>query len=466
MASQPLVTVYITNYNYGRFLRQAVESVFAQTLHDYELLIIDDGSTDGSRDIVLEYEGRPGVRVLLQQNAGLNRTSNTALGMARGRYIMRLDADDYLAPEALAVMTDILERNPSVGLVFPDYYYVDENGAVIGREIRNDFNGGVSLPDMPAHGACTLIRRSHLLSVGGYSEEFRCQDGYDLWLRFIEKHDVRNVNEPLFYYRQHGGSLSGDRRMIVETRARIKEAHASRSNRPACPTLAFVPVRGLSVDPHCLALEQLGGRTLLDWTLDAALEATQLCGVAVTTPDAAVMDHVRRRYGSAVHIVERPRAFARSNTALHDTLQHVLDSLPLLARQARACMMLSVETPFRSSLYIDKAVNTARIFDVDTVIPVNPENDLFFRHDGTGLQLVGNNQRYGGMRFEREYLFRAVPGLHLLTRGWYEKSPHWLGDRVGHIVLAGDALHVVSSARDLAVAETLLRLERERICAE
>ncbi|MFV0423087.1 glycosyltransferase family 2 protein [Oleidesulfovibrio sp.] len=460
MASQPLVTVYITNYNYGAYLRQAVDSVFTQTFTDYELIIIDDGSTDGSREIVLEYEGREGVTVLLQQNSGLNRTSNTALSMARGRYIMRLDADDYLAPQALAVMVEVLERNPSVGLVFPDYYYVNESGAILGREIRNDFNGGVSLPDMPAHGACTLIRRSHLLSVGGYSEEFRCQDGYDLWLRFIEKHEVRNVNEPLFYYRQHGGSLSGNRKMIVETRARIKAAHAQRSNRPECPTLAFIPVRGKSVDSGCLALESLDGKTLLDWTIDAALEAQQLCGVAVTTPDADVIAHVRSRYGDAVHVLERPKQMARSNTTLHDTMMHVLQNMPEHAKTACACMMLSVETPFRSSLYIDKAINTARIFDVDTVIAVSPENDLFFRHDGTGLHLVGNDMKYGGKRFEREYLFRAVPGLHLLTRSWYESNPNWLGDRVGHIVLAEDALHLVRTMRDLAVAQTLLSWER------
>ncbi len=456
---QPLVTVYITNYNYGAYLHQAVESVFAQTLHDYELIIIDDGSTDGSRDQVLAYEGHKGVHVVLQENKGLNQTCNMALGMAKGKYIMRLDADDYLAPRALEIMAGMMEQDPTLGLVFPDYYYVDVEGNIIGREVRNAIHAEVSLLDMPAHGACTLIRRIHLLSIGGYSQEFRCQDGYDLWLRFIEKHEVRNTPEPLFYYRQHGDSLSANRKLIIETRARIKELHARRSNRPPCPTLAFIPVRGRSISPDCLALAPLGGKPLLDWTIDAALASTQLSAVVVTSPDRAVLDHVRSRYGDAVHAVERPRDAARAGIPLHQTLRHVLRSLPDEAEIAQAYMMLSTETPFRSALYIDKAINTARIFDVDTVIAVCPESDLFFRHDGNGLQLVGNDLLYGGNRLEREYLYRAMPGLHLLTRRWFATHDHWLGDRIGHIVLAEDAQQVVRTPRDLALANIVLTLD-------
>lgn len=91
----PLVTVYLTNHNYGHFLRESVESVLTQTMSDFELLIIDDGSTDNSRDIIAEFESEPRVTTIFQQNKGLNVTNNIALRMARGKYIMRLDADDF-----------------------------------------------------------------------------------------------------------------------------------------------------------------------------------------------------------------------------------------------------------------------------------------------------------------------------------------------------------------------------------
>ena len=125
MTVDPLVTVYITNHNYGRYVRQSIESVLNQKFSAFELIIIDDGSTDGSLEIIAEYEQHPQVRVVSQENRGLVVANNIALRMSRGRYIVRLDADDYFDDNALLVMSNYLETHPEVGLVFPDYYTVD-----------------------------------------------------------------------------------------------------------------------------------------------------------------------------------------------------------------------------------------------------------------------------------------------------------------------------------------------------
>ncbi len=108
---QPLVSVYITNYNYEKFIRTSIASVFQQTLQDFELLIIDDGSTDNSKAIIEEYRDHPKVTIIYQKNKGLNVTNNIAMRASRGKYIMRLDADDFLEPEALGVMYNVLESD-------------------------------------------------------------------------------------------------------------------------------------------------------------------------------------------------------------------------------------------------------------------------------------------------------------------------------------------------------------------
>ena len=82
-------------------------------------------------------------------------------------------------------MSNILERNPKIGLVFPDYHEVDRGGKIL-RSIRRHNFKKVKLLDQPAHGACTLVRKENLIDIGGYDEEFNCQDGY-LWIRFIKK---------------------------------------------------------------------------------------------------------------------------------------------------------------------------------------------------------------------------------------------------------------------------------------
>ena len=122
--------------------------------------------------------------------------------MARGRYLIRLDADDWLEKQAIELMFLELERNPEVNLVFPDYCMVDEKGQLKAHIRRSDHSSEVSLYDRPAHGACTMIRVDFLKRVGGYDTSFRKQDGYDIWLKAIVSGPVANINLPLFFYRR------------------------------------------------------------------------------------------------------------------------------------------------------------------------------------------------------------------------------------------------------------------------
>ena len=111
---------------------------------------------------------------------------------------MRLDADDYFSKDALKLMFREFDQK-TLGMVFADWYLIDEKGEVLGVEQRHDFQKDVTLHDQPAHGACTMFRVSSLKKLGGYDESISRQDGYELWLRFIENYDVRNINVPLFY---------------------------------------------------------------------------------------------------------------------------------------------------------------------------------------------------------------------------------------------------------------------------
>jgi glycosyltransferase involved in cell wall biosynthesis len=207
LKNNPLITVYITNYNYGNFIKKAIKSVLNQSFKDFELIIIDDGSKDKSIKIIKEFENKKNIKIVIQKNKGLIVSNNLALRLSRAKYIMRLDSDDWLDPYALEIMSNVLERNKKISLVFPDYYEVNKNGKILKQIIRHDFNK-VKLLDQPAHGACTMIRKENLIDIGGYDEEFSCQDGYYLWLKFIKKYMVKNINLPLFYYRQHEKNLT------------------------------------------------------------------------------------------------------------------------------------------------------------------------------------------------------------------------------------------------------------------
>lgn len=454
--NQRLVTVYITNHNYGRFIRQAVESVLSQTLKDVEILIIDDGSTDDSRSIIETYSEHPQIKIIYQENKGLNITNNLALRVAQGTYIMRLDSDDYLDPHALEILSGALDKDSNLGLVFPDYYLVDTEGSVMGVERRHNFEKEVTLLDQPAHGACTMIRRQNLLELGGYDEAYSCQDGYELWIKFTTRFKVKSISLPLFYYRQHGSNLTRNEERILSTRSRIKQAHVDRLN-SSVRAQAVLPVRGPSIESSSVALLPLGhDRVVLDWCVDAALNSNRVDHVIVTTSDEAILDYMARHYNanSRVRALRRPAELARLNSKLEESLRFVLSELKQEGLQVNYMVRLACEFPFLSSRCIDEAVNSLLVFDADLVIGVRPETALLFQHHGNGLVPVANMDKF--TRLEREALFRLAGGLTAFRSTALE---HGLMDpelRRSHVVVDQRSAHGLFTEFDYQMARVLV----------
>jgi len=257
MKTKVLVTVYITNYNYGKYVSKSINSVLNQKFKNFELIIIDDGSNDNSRSIINKYSQDDRVSVIFQNRKGLLACNNLAIKISKGKYIIRLDADDWLALDALKILYDELEKNKKAGLVFPDYYEVDENDQVLRKIVRHNFKK-VTLFDQPAHGACTMIRKSFLHKVGNYDETLVSQDGYDVWIKFIKKYKLINVNKPLFYYRQHKKNLTKDEDKILSSRHLIlKKNNKGLDNK----SIAIIPVRSLEDNFNISILKKIKKKT-------------------------------------------------------------------------------------------------------------------------------------------------------------------------------------------------------------
>ena len=125
MSDNSLVTIYVVNHNYGRFLEECLTSVFSQTYKNIEILLIDDGSTDKESEFLLDkFERDPRIFLIRQENCGLTFSNNVALKNSTGKYIMRLDADDYLEKNCVEELVKVLDNNPDYVLVFPDYYEI------------------------------------------------------------------------------------------------------------------------------------------------------------------------------------------------------------------------------------------------------------------------------------------------------------------------------------------------------
>jgi glycosyltransferase involved in cell wall biosynthesis len=192
-------------YNGQQYLREAIASILAQTLQDFEFLIVDDGSTDKSREVILSYDD---ARIQLfenQGNLGLSRSLNMGLEMAKGEYIARQDADDISEPERLAKQVAFLESHPEVALLGTWYKKIDSEGNFIGkRELPCDYTEirWSLLFFCPfIHSAVMLRKDAVLKQIGFYNEALAYSLDYELWHRIACRLSVANLDKYLVRYR-------------------------------------------------------------------------------------------------------------------------------------------------------------------------------------------------------------------------------------------------------------------------
>ena len=137
--------------------------------------------------------------------------------------MMRLDADDWLDDSALFLLVNKLEATKNAGLVYGNYYYTDQDGKILDVEFRQRIGDEDLAGQLPPHGACTLFRTRALKNAGGYSESVNAQDGWDLWYKLADRIGATNIHVPVFYYRQHGESMSRDNKRLLQARTKIFE---------------------------------------------------------------------------------------------------------------------------------------------------------------------------------------------------------------------------------------------------
>lgn len=220
----PRVTVLLAVLNGGDYLREAVESTLSQTYRDFELLLVDDGSTDGAV-AALPLDAR--VRVLRnEKNVGQVPSLNRGLREARGEYVARLDADDTMLPTRLERQVAVLDAEPRVALVGTWIDVVDEEGrpwAQLRGDIRDyvEFVAAIVRDRYPFGHPSLMYRRDVVLELGGYDVELAPSEDKDLYRRLaLARHEARVVREPLTRYRRHAGQLSQ-----IQTARQLRNDH-------------------------------------------------------------------------------------------------------------------------------------------------------------------------------------------------------------------------------------------------
>jgi len=251
--ADPLVTVVIPAYNHAAFLRDAVLSVLNQTYTTTEIIVVDDGSTDDTLQVVMGLS--PKVRYVSQPHQGIASARNRGLEMSSGSLIAFLDADDMFLPHKLEIQVDCLVRHAEAGMVYGSYVLIDREGRQIGA-VTAKLSGNVYLGflDRAMVGilatATVMVRKTVLAKVGLFDEAMTLAEDTDMWCRVASHYQVEAIAEPLARVRRHPGNVSGltDPHLNCDMWLRILRKAAAEG-----PRIPWIPRRRLTAKAYLAA---------------------------------------------------------------------------------------------------------------------------------------------------------------------------------------------------------------------
>tara|TARA_B100000989_G_scaffold124046_1_gene91740 strand:+ start:20593 stop:21987 length:1395 start_codon:yes stop_codon:yes gene_type:complete len=446
MSSDPLVTIYIPCRNYGRFLKQSVESVLYQLYENWELILIDEASEDDTSKISKNFLKKYPEKIKFIKNdkpMGLQKLANHILKIANGKYMMRLDADDWMDEGALLIMVKKLEASKKAGLIYGNYYYANSEGKIIGIEMREALDDDRPRSQLPPHGACTLFRTRALKSVGGYSEEVNAQDGWDLWYKLADRIGAISVRSPIFYYRQHDKSMSKDNEKLISARSKIFEQAAKKLEGDYKPTVvAVIPVKESYPDFEGVPFQEVYGKSLLENAILSASKSEKIDSIIVSSESKKVLNFSQKletdgKVPKHYRLLRKEKKISKNSQSIPirdfmflagEFYKDKIGSYPDVT------IYLSMHAVNRRTDHIDKALNVLRINESDSVVSVQEEREPMFGYSKEGLNLI-NPGRFKDLVYQDERLYKFNGCL--IATWWEVLQTHGLfGEKISFIEMS------------------------------
>ena len=219
MPSSTLVSVIVAAHDEERYIGRCLRSLLSQRFprDQYEVIVVDDGSTDRTPTILASYAGE--VRVIRnEKNLGLPASLNRAITSTHSKFIVRVDADDYVNAAFLDVLYLFLAENPQLDAAACDYLLVDDREEVLGR--------GDAMKEPIACGI--MFRTDQLIDIGLYDESFLRHEDRDLRVRFLDRYSIHHVPLPLYRYRRHDDNITNDADAMAHHERRLRDKHPGR----------------------------------------------------------------------------------------------------------------------------------------------------------------------------------------------------------------------------------------------
>lgn len=231
----PLISVIIPAYNSEKTIQETIESVLKQTFTDFELIVVNDGSTDATLEIINSIKD-PRIQVLTYPNAGVAVSRNRGISHSTGEFISFLDADDLWTADKLEAQLKALQENPKAAVAYSWLDSIDESGNFLRPGTRITENGNIYdklfLTPFVSSGSNGLIRRQPLIEIGGFDESLAASQDYDLYLRLAARYDFVCVPSVQILYRILSGSMSTNISRLEATSLLVRERAFKESPQP------------------------------------------------------------------------------------------------------------------------------------------------------------------------------------------------------------------------------------------
>lgn len=214
-ANKYLVTIIIPTFNRANLLQEALNSVFAQTYKNFEIIVVDDGSTDNTKEVLAPLVESRAIRYIFQKNQGRSAARNRGIREAVGVFLAFLDSDDLFEPDKLQKQVEFLSRNPGLGLVHGGYTKFDEHNDNLGYRNPEWFSGWI-YPDLLLQWLTliaiptVMVPKTVIEEVGGFDERLYIGEDLDLWRRIARRYPFGFINQSLARIRVHAGNTSAD----------------------------------------------------------------------------------------------------------------------------------------------------------------------------------------------------------------------------------------------------------------
>ena len=274
-----LVSIIITNYNYGKYLHRCIRSCLNQTLpvSQFEVILVDDFSNDDSDKIANEYKTLPNFKVIKnKKNLGVSKSSNNAIKVAKGKYVVRVDSDDFVTNEFINILSYYLKENPSYLGVSSDYYLVNDDGKKLSK---------ISSKLKPV--SCGILyNKNKLLKSGLYNPKFKHREEEELRYRLGKKYKILHTNLALYRYRMHRSNKTKSNDYINIFKKKINSLKKTKllqeygKEKLLKNILIVIPARGRSKRLKNKNIYPFKGKPMIHWAIKAARESflvTKLC---------------------------------------------------------------------------------------------------------------------------------------------------------------------------------------------